>query len=154
MIYFLISGAIFAADLIIKGYAEKLPYNEPKKALKDRIIIRKVHNKGGALNSLDSNQQFVAGFSSALTFTVIIAQLYLLGRKGFRCLKLAFSFLIGGGLSNAYDRIVRKYVVDYFSFNVSLKKLKDIVFNISDIFIFIGTFMAVMHSLLNDKERK
>lgn len=154
MIYFLVSGAIFAADFIIKSYAEGLPYNEPKKAFEGRIIIRKVHNKGGALNSLDSNQQFVAGFSAALTFSVIIAQLYLTGKKGFKCLKLAFSFLIGGGLSNVYDRVVRKYVVDYFSFNVNLKKLKDIVFNISDMFIFIGAFMAVIYSLLNDKERK
>lgn len=68
-------------------------------------------------------------------------------------LKLAFSFIIGGACSNVYDRIVRKYVVDYFSFNTKLKKLKDIVFNISDMFIFLGTGLAVLYAMFVDDKK-
>lgn len=152
MIYFIISAGIFGMDFVVKHLVEKkLEYNKPEKKFKDKLIIRKIYNKGGALNTLDSNQQFVAGFSAALTFAAIVSQILLFGKKGAHVLKLALSFIIGGAASNVYDRIVRKYVVDYFSFNTKFKKLKDVVFNISDLFIFIGTAMATLYEIFTDK---
>jgi signal peptidase II len=152
MIYFIISGGIFVLDFVVKHLVEKkLEYNRPEKKLKDMLIIRKIYNRGGALNALDSKQEFVAGFSAALTFSVIIAQILLMGKKGAHALKIGWSFVIGGAASNVYDRIVRKYVVDYFSFNTKIKKLKDVVFNISDLFIFIGTAMATLYGIFTDK---
>ena len=46
---------------------------------------------------------------------------------------------IGGALSNLYDRVFRGYVVDYFS--VQWKGLKKVVFNLGDMFIFLGAMM-------------
>lgn len=155
MIYFIISIGIFALDFIVKRQVEKkLEYNKPEKRLKDKIIVRKVYNRGGALNALDSKQEFVAGFSAALTFSIVLTQFWLLGKKGFSILKIALSFVIGGAASNVYDRIVRKYVVDYFSFNTKIKKLKDIVFNISDLFIFVGTVIASIYTMFIDENKK
>lgn len=152
MIYFMISAGIFALDFVVKHFVEKkLEYNKPKKRLKDKLIIRKIYNRGGALNALDSKQEFVAGTSTAFTFSIIVAQILLIGKKGFIVLKLALSMIIGGAASNVYDRIVRKYVVDYFSFNTRIKKLKDIVFNISDMFIFIGTLIAFLYTAVAEK---
>ncbi len=152
MIHFIISAGIFGLDFVVKNFVEKnLEYNKPEKKFKDKFIIRKIHNKGGALNTLDSNQQFVAGFSTALTFAVIVSQILLFGKKGAHVLKLGLSFVIGGAASNVYDRIVRKYVVDYFSFNTKFKKLKDIVFNISDLFIFVGIAMATLYEIFTDQ---
>lgn len=151
MIYFIISAGIFGLDFIVKHFVEKnLEYNKPEKKFKDKLIIRKIYNRGGALNTLDSNQQFVAGFSAALTFAVIVSQILLFGKKGVHVLKLGLSFIIGGAASNVYDRIVHKYVVDYFSFNTKFNKLKDIVFNISDLFIFIGTAMVALYEIFTD----
>lgn len=155
MIYFIISAGIFVTDFVVKHLVEKkLEYNKPEKKLKDKLIIRKIYNRGGALNTLDSNQEFVAGFSAALTFVAISSQLFLLGKKGAHFLKIGLSFVIGGAASNVYDRIVRKYVVDYFSFNTKFKKIKDIVFNISDMFIFIGTAMATLYGIFTDHDKK
>ncbi len=56
-------------------------------------------------------------------------------------IKLGLSFVVGGAFSNVYDRLVRRYVVDYFSFNVKWERLRRIVFNISDLFIFLGSFL-------------
>ncbi|MFA9375974.1 MAG: signal peptidase II [Lachnotalea sp.] len=152
MIYFIISTAVFALDFVIKHLVEtKLEYNKPEKKLKDTLIIRKIYNRGGALNALDSKQEFVAGFSAALTFSIFVAQFLLMSKKGAHVLKLGLSFVLGGAASNVYDRIIRKYVVDYFSFNTKFKKLKDIVFNISDMFIFIGTALAALYSVVTDK---
>jgi signal peptidase II len=154
MIYFLISAGIFALDFVVKHLVEKnLEYDKPEKKIKDMFIIRKIYNKGGALNTLDSKQEFVAGFSTALTFSVIAAQVFLIGKKGANILKLGLSFVIGGAASNVYDRIARKYVVDYFSFNTKLKKVRDIVFNISDIFIFVGTAIAALYSIFSENKR-
>ena len=36
-----------------------------------------------------------------------------LGQKGKAALKLGLAFLLGGAFSNTYDRLKRKYVVDY-----------------------------------------
>lgn len=154
MIYFIISIGIFVLDCVVKNKVEKeLEYNKPEKKWKDRIVLRKTYNKGGALNTMDTNQEFVAGFSAALTFSIVIAQLWLVGKKGFHFLKFAFSLIIGGACSNVYDRIKRKYVVDYFSFNTKIKKLKDIVFNISDMFIFLGTFLATIFAMFADNKK-
>ena len=51
--------------------------------------------------------------------------------------KLGIAMILGGALSNLYDRLVRRYVVDYFS--IQCGKLKEIVFNLGDIFVFLGS---------------
>ena len=57
---------------------------------------------------------------------------------------MGLSVLLGGSFSNTYDRLKRKYVVDYFSFNVKCCGIRRIVFNISDFCIMIGAAMAVL----------
>jgi signal peptidase II len=45
-------------------------------------------------------------------------------------------FLLAGGASNAYDRVKRGYVVDYFIINKGW--LKRTIFNLADMFLFLG----------------
>ena len=59
-------------------------------------------------------------------------------------MKTGLALLLGGALSNTYDRLKRKYVVDYFSFGVKWKRLRNIVFNISDFCILAGTLLTVL----------
>ncbi len=51
--------------------------------------------------------------------------------------KLGIAIILGGAISNLYDRVVRRYVVDYFS--IQCGKLKGVVFNLGDIFVFLGS---------------
>ncbi|MFR5731015.1 MAG: signal peptidase II [Clostridium sp.] len=44
--------------------------------------------------------------------------------------------MLGGAVSNLYDRMIRHYVVDYFS--IQCGKLKKVVFNLGDIFAFLA----------------
>ena len=62
------------------------------------------------------------------------------------------SLMLGGAISNLYDRFVRKYVVDYFGFRCSLKKLENITFNLADVFIFAGAAGILLTEIL--KKRK
>ena len=41
-----------------------------------------------------------------------------LGHAGKGLLKWGLTLLLGGAYTNTYDRVARKYVVDYVSFNV------------------------------------
>lgn len=66
--------------------------------------------------------------------------------KGGKLLKTGLAFLLGGAYSNTYDRLMRKYVVDYVSFPVKNKKIRNIVFNISDFCIMIGALLMVLGS--------
>ena len=72
--------------------------------------------------------------------------------KGRGLQKLAMSMVIGGSLSNLYDRYIRGYVVDYFSLRFG--PLKEVVFNLGDIFILLGAgLQAVCISLGEGKRR-
>ena len=59
-------------------------------------------------------------------------------------LRVGLSLLLGGAFSNTYDRLKRKYVVDYVSFGVKWKKLRQVVFNISDFCIITGALLAIL----------
>ena len=54
------------------------------------------------------------------------------------------SMMVGGGLSNLWDRIYKKHVVDYIRFDTPWKRFSRIVFNISDFFIFIGAAVSML----------
>lgn len=144
MVYLLIPIAIFCIDAYLKSYVEK--NKKPgcqEEVLGGKILLRRSHNTGAMLNFLEKRQQLVAGFSLGLSIAIGLGYLYLLGSKGKHLFKLGLSFVIGGAASNVYDRLVRKYVVDYFSFNVKWEKFKRLVFNIADIFIFLGSFLVI-----------
>ncbi|MDE7359775.1 MAG: signal peptidase II, partial [Lachnospiraceae bacterium] len=58
--------------------------------------------------------------------------------------KAGLALLLGGAYSNTYDRLTRKYVVDYVSFPVKNRRIRRIVFNISDFCIMIGALLLVL----------
>ena len=145
MLYILIPVLIFGTDWFLKRYVEeKKEEGCHEEILGGKILLRKSHNEGAMLNFLEKRQQLVAGFSLGLSSAILIGYLYLLGKKGMTLLKLGLGFVLGGALSNVYDRVVRKYVVDYFSFNVKWERVRRIVFNISDLFIFLGSFFVIL----------
>lgn len=141
MFWILMAAAVFVLDYCLKRQVEKKPDDYRKEILGGRILLRKSHNRGAMMNLMDERQQLVAGFSLGITVSLAAAWLYLLGRRGFGLMKTGLSLLIGGACSNVFDRLKRRYVVDYFSFQVKWKRMQKIVFNLGDICIFLGTFL-------------
>ena len=145
MLYVLISILIFTVDFLIKqNMEESRKLGEEEKILGGKILLRKFYNTGAMFGFLKERQKLVAGVSAGISAGAVIAYFYLLGKQGMNLLKLGAAFIIGGAASNVYDRLVRKYVIDYFSFNVKIEKIKRIIFNISDLFIFVGSFLIVL----------
>ena len=80
----------------------------------------------------------------------------MLHRKQARVQKIGLALILGGAYSNTYDRLKRKYVVDYFSVLIETKRIKNrflrkfadkintMVFNLADFGIMIGAILFVM----------
>ena len=143
----LLAMTIFIIDLLIKNYIERTEdEGREKPLLGGRLLIHRYHNKGAFLNIGDGKRGIVSVLSLVLTLGVTVLFLVTFTCKGSRVLKVGLAFLLGGAYSNTYDRLVRKYVVDYVSFPVKNKKIRNIVFNISDFCIMIGALLMVIGS--------
>ena len=146
--YLCIVALIFAGELGIKNYVEKKRNaGEEKEICKGRILLRKYHNKGACMNLGEKKSNVVAGLSLILTAALALVFLFTLTRHGNGWLKAGLSLLLGGSFSNTYDRLKRKYVVDYFSFGVKWEPLRAIVFNISDFGILIGALIIAIKGM-------
>ena len=81
--------------------------------------------------------------SVALSVFLTIVYVITLTTAGKGMLKWGLTLLLGGAYTNTYDRLTRKYVVDYVSFNVPFRWLRRIIFNIGDFCIMIGAMLSV-----------
>ena len=151
MIYAAIAATLFFLDMGIKNLIEqKLPEGTERPLGNGLFLLRKHHNKGAFLNMGEKKSGFVAVLSIALTLAMTVLFLVTFSCKGSRLLKTGLALLLGGAYSNTYDRMRRHYVVDYVSFPVKNKRVRRVVFNISDFCIMIGALLMV----LGDMRRK
>lgn len=159
--YVFIVIGIFQGDLGIKNHIEKRKADadgnvlgrgkesaekdsEPVSLGGGRILIRKYHNKGAMLNLGQKQPGAVAILSVALTVLTAVAFVCSLGQRGNGLLRTGLALLLGGAFSNTYDRLRRRYVVDYLTFNVRWTPLRRVVFNLSDFCIMIGALLVVI----------
>jgi len=152
--------SLWAADSILKYRIEKSDVAGEKLVAGGKIVVKRYHNRGAMLNIGDKNQYFIAVLS--LVFSSFVTGIFVatLGRKGKGLLKTGLALILGGAYSNTYDRLRRKYVVDYFSVhlidaqkcsNRFMKKIHEkcssIVFNLADFGIIIGALLLVLSEL-------
>ncbi len=149
MIYTIIGMILFITDGIIKLFVER---RETEGVIRPifggKLMLRKFHNEGAMLGTGADHPKRIACVS--VLFTVFMSGIYVatLGYKGAGVMKAGLALLLGGAYSNTYDRLRRKYVVDYVSFPVKNSRLRNIIFNISDFGIMIGAAMWAVGELL------
>lgn len=153
MFYLIIGAGVFLTDFLLKSHIEK-KYEQKARhpRLGGKIILEKYYNRGAALNLLSKRPNFLKVLHTAVLFAIGVCYYFVLRRGGHIPAKLGGSLLLGGGLSNLYDRYTRGYVIDYFRINIGPKWLKRIIFNISDFCIFIGALLCVCGSDAIGKE--
>ena len=135
MKYLAVILGIFGLETGIKNYIERNK-EEGSQDLKcgGALIIRRHHNRGAFLNAGQERQRAVMIISVLLAALLTVLYVITLGH----------ALLLGGAYTNTYDRVARKYVVDYVSFNVPFRWLRRIIFNIGDFCIMIGALMSVL----------
>ena len=145
MLYILVIAGIVLLECKIKNHMDQtLPFGERREILKGKIILKKQYNRGMFMSLLQDKADMVKKVSKIMLGVLLVVFTFLLPRKHNKLLKLGLALCLGGAISNVYDRMKRGYVVDYFSINC--KGLKTIVFNLSDMFIFLGSLMILLCS--------
>ena len=114
---------------------------------KGKIKLYQNHNEGFSFGILKGSRA-VQLVPLCVTSAFAGAWAYLMGTRGRILEKLALTLTLAGGVSNLYDRMKRGYVVDYFS--IQWKKLKKVVFNLGDIFIFAGSALFAAVQLVEE----
>ena len=139
-------------DLGIKYYVETHYDKEteiPK--WKGRIFLRYVQNEGMACNILEKKPMLVRWASLLAMIPLAGYALFIFAKRRRGVEKLSLSLILGGAISNLYDRFVRKYVVDYLGFKTKWKKWTNLTYNLGDLAIFAGGFGLVFHAFFGKK---
>lgn len=111
-----------------------------------KIVLHKNHNDGFALGVYRSHPQMVKTVPLMVTSAVAGIFFWMHTQKGNLLEKLSMALVLGGALSNLYDRMSRGYVVDYFS--IQWKRLKGVVFNLGDMCIFLGAVVLLLTEVI------
>lgn len=143
------AGIMFAADEVLKQAVEEtLVVGEERKLRGGKIMLRRVHNQGMALNLLEQYPKAVMKGTSAVGILLLVNDGILLCRKGRRLSKTGMMLLTGGAASNLFDRLVRGKVVDYFGFCTGVEKFDQVTFNMGDLFIVAGAVISAAGSMM------
>lgn len=132
------------ADLAVKNEIERrdgTAFPKEMKGSRGWIKLHKSHNSGLSFGFFKGNR-LVKMIPLCITSGVAGTWIYMMGVRGMLVEKLALTLVLAGGMSNLLDRIVRGYVVDYFS--IEWKALKKVIFNLADIFIILGSVILVL----------
>lgn len=148
------SIVLLALDQGLKAYIVQNLEPGEEKHVTDRIVLRRVENKGMCLNILEDKPEAAKVLSVSAALAVTAAQAAALLRKGHFFRKQGLAFLLAGAWSNTADRWTRGSVVDYIGVKCSGKKLSAITYNLADFFILAGNVILAAAALFTRDKRK
>lgn len=152
--FFIETAGLFAADQLLKTYAEQNLDKKEERKLAGPLVLRRVHNKGMCLGILSEKQTAVQYLSLAATGIVTVFQAVVsFRRKGF-WKKQGLGLMSAGAWSNTFDRFARGYVIDYVGFDVKDPKAAKITYNLGDFFIAAGAAILSLYSLFSPSKKK
>ncbi len=146
---FLLGMFIFLADQWCKAYVKaKVKLNENIELIKNFVYITHTKNEGAACGLLKNNQLMlnIATVLALLNITYIFKKYT--GKS--KLFSIAYALILSGGISNLFDRLSRKYVIDYIYFG---KAKKSLVYNIADFSIILGVILS-LSKMMSDNLRK
>ena len=140
---FLPAFLVFAGDFWVKNFLRLNYAYESIPVVNNIFHITVIFNKGAAFGIFQGKTPFLIFIT---IFLIALFSFFILLEKDFRKLTLiAYGLILGGALSNLYDRVVLGYVVDYLDFRVWP------VFNLADSCIFIGVAVLLFQSFSHGK---
>ena len=146
--YLLLSAVLVGVDQLLKWLVtlSMQPF-ESNVLLPGILRITYVQNTGAAFSLLEGSTVLLAVLTGIALMVAIF--LMLSGRIEKTSYLIPVSMLIGGGIGNLLDRIVRGYVIDYI--DVSFWPFDSFaIFNFADCLVVIGTILLLVF-LLKDE---
>lgn len=152
MEYFGIAAGICGADLLVKETIRDR-VNEHQKIFtcRDKVIITKYMNPGAALGAFKDCPLLLKWITAFCLGSLTGALAACDGMKGYILQKLGLSMMLGGAVSNAWERFKNGEVTDYIQFNFGKSKFCQIVYNIGDFAIFAGGFLVCIGEIVRKK---
>lgn len=144
-----------SCDQISKKIARKnIDNHERIQVIQDSLILTKVENKGAAY-SWGSNwdpivKRIVLQIIPAIVLLILLVMVLI--KKEYPTVAIiGFSFVIGGGIGNVFDRIVYGSVTDFVYIDLGFFATE--VFNMADVSIVIGALVVLTHTLFYKKPK-
>lgn len=128
-----------------------LELNEVSSYAGDIFRFHYIENKGAFLSigdSLSDQQRFMA-FTIIVSLILGVILIYTIFNTTLcKFSVVVYATILGGGLSNLYDRVVNNgAVIDFL--NIGIGQLRTGIFNIADVFIMGGLTMLLLHAYIH-----
>lgn len=130
---------------------DEISKNETIKVINDNFILTNVENTGAAM-SLGENlkPELKIIFLQILPLIVMLLMfLYIVREKKIsKSNSIAYSFIIGGGIGNIYDRILYNSVTDFMY--LEFGELHTGIFNMADVSVVVGTLLVLLNTGISE----
>ena len=137
---------LFGIDEWVKQHIEDtMEEGESHSYCKDKVVIRKVYNRGFIFSSLEDKNTLVKGVSIAAGGLVLLMDIWA-EKYGTLQRKLGMTLLSAGAASNIFDRLVRGKVIDYIAVRTKSARLNTITATLGAIYIALGAILIWMHA--------
>lgn len=148
-----LTAFLTAIDLRCKSKVEEeFSLKEERDIANGRVQLRRVHNKGFAFEKCSEKPEKVRVVSVWICGLLGIVSLVVWLKENCILKKIGLSLGMAGALSNTYDRIVRRYVVDYFGFKTKWEKFSKLTFNLGDMFLLVGSVLWLIGEIIFQKK--
>ncbi len=155
--FILVAGIVLlniGCDQVTKDIAtEKLQDKPSTYYLNDMFVLTFVENDGAFLSfgsNMSSTIQFILLKALPIIMLVLLTFYTLFSKELSRNQIIALSFILGGGISNIYDRLLYGKVVDFM--NMGIGDLRTGIFNFADVSIMIGIGIFIFANLFSKKK--
>lgn len=130
----LIAGLTLAACTLARWYLER-PDRKERSALGGKVRLITLWNRGAAFGLPLGRKVLMALSVLVLAATAMF----------WRCRNsLGAGLVLGGGISNLWERLRHGKVLDYLRFPVLPGKLGKVVYNLADLALFLGALLLAL----------
>lgn len=130
----LIAGLTLAACTLARWYLER-PGRKERSALGGKVRLITLWNRGAAFGLPLGRKVLMALSVLVLAATAMF----------WRCRNsLGAGLVLGGGISNLWERLQHGKVLDYLRFPVLPGKLGKVVYNLADLALFLGALLLAL----------
>lgn len=128
---------------------QNIPLHDEVAAIPGIFHFTYVENKGAAFGML-SNHRWVFMAVSILAIAAFVFYIIKFKPEG-KLLVSSMAMIIGGGIGNMIDRVLRGSVVDF----IEVDFMEFAVFNVADIFVCVGCGLMILDVILSEvREQK
>lgn len=137
-----------AADQLTKLLVIQFLYPNGRQPLIPGFLsLDYLENRGAAFGIFQNRQWLIAAITAVICVFVAVA-LFRWQRHNAMS-RAACILILGGGVGNILDRVLRGYVVDFIHFHFF-----PYIFNVADICVVVGVALLVLYLFLNDREEQ